>query len=492
MHLSNSLYIAGLQCEKLLWLKKYRRDLLTQPDKNTQTICKIDDEVKELAYKLFLDGIKVIFDDLDYEKMIKKTKELIDSNISNIYEASFIYDDVFVSIDILHINKDKSVEINEVKSSINIDDVYLQDVSIKYYVLNKLGFDIKKVNIIHLNKEYIRGDELDIDKLFKTTDVTDKIEKLQNEIPKNLERFKKVLSNKNELQIDIGEYCEKPYECEAIEYCWKHIPEYSIFDISGLRYNKKFQLYKQGIIKLEDIPDISTFSPTQQMQIQCELKKKSIINKEAIREFLESLSYPIYYLDFETFQQAIPKFKGVSSFMKIPFQYSLHIEKDGKLEHKEFLAEDGVDPRYEIAKHLVNDIPKDVTVLAYNKSFEVNIIKKLADEFDEFRDHLLCICENIKDLMIPFQKKYYYTPEMKGKHSIKYVLPALVPKMIDAYKELEIVQNGSDAMCVFANLSKIEDEKEKANLKQALLEYCKLDTLAMVEIVKKLREVVNE
>ncbi len=128
------------------------------------------------------------------------------------------------------------------------------------------------------------------------------------------------------------------------------------------------------------------------------------IDKEAIEAFVSTLTYPIYHLDFETFQQAIPEWKGISPFMQIPFQYSLHIEyEDGRLEHREFLAEDGTDPRALLARKLCEDIPRDVTVLAYNMGFEKGVIRKLASEYEVLSPHLLDIHDNIKDLMIPFQ-----------------------------------------------------------------------------------------
>ena len=207
---------------------------------------------------------------------------------------------------------------------------------------------------------------------------------------------------------------------------------------------------------------------------------------------MNSLSHPIYHLDFETFQQAIPEFKGVSPYSQIPFQYSLHIEhKDGRLEHKEFLALDGVDPREEIAKRLVEDIPSNVTVLAYNMGFEKGVIRKLANLFEQYSHGLMSIHDNCKDLMIPFQNKDYYHPNMKGSYSIKYVLPSLVPEFENAYKELDLIHNGGEAMEAFANLGKIDDEKLKQRYRDSLLEYCKLDTLAMVKILNKLKECVR-
>lgn len=491
MNLSKSLYTRGLQCVKSLWLKKYNKEVLTPPDASAQAIFETGNEVGELACQLFPNGVEVEFNSKDYDGMISITQKLIDDGIKNIYEASFKYDGIFVAVDILHINDDGSVEVYEVKSSTEVKDVYLHDSSIQYYVLNGLGYKVKQVNIVHINNKYERGDELEIDKLFSIADVTNEVLELQDNIPTYLKTFEKFLEDcVNEPEKDIGKHCDDPYSCDAKEYCWNHIPKYSIFNISRIG-NKKFELYNQGVINFTDIPDISSFSIAQQIQIESELSQKEIINKEAIKEFLDTLTYPIYHLDFETFQQAIPKWTGISPFIQIPFQYSIHKE-DGKggLEHKEFLAVDGKDPRYELAKRLVEDIPTDVTVLAYNMGFEKGVIRKFATQFEEFSFHLMCIHDNIKDLMIPFQKKDYYTSSMKGSYSIKNVLPALVPEMELAYKNLSLVHNGGEAMQTFGNLSKM-DEESKQEYRKALLEYCKLDTLAMVRVLDKLKESVR-
>jgi len=252
-------------------------------------------------------------------------------------------------------------------------------------------------------------------------------------------------------------------------------------------------LYRDGIVDFHQITDISSFSVSQQVQIVSEQENRTIINKEAIRDFIDTLSYPLYHLDFETFQQAIPEWKGISPFMQIPFQYSLHIEaEDGQLVHKEFLAIEGVDPRYELAKRLAEDIPSNVIVLAYNMGFEKGVLRKLATMFTEFSDALMAIHDNVKDLMIPFQKKDYYTPSMRGSYSIKYVLPALVPEMADAYSALDGVHNGGEAMQTYAKLSSMDNKDEVKRLREALLRYCELDTLAMVKVLDKLKEVTKQ
>jgi len=492
--LSKSLYIRGLQCLKSLWLKKYKSEILTPPDEQSLAIFTIGDEVGKLAYHLFPNGKKVSFKGTTFDEKIALTKQWIDKGIDTIYEATFKFDGILVMVDILHINDDGSVEIYEVKSSTEVKEVHLHDVSIQYYVLSGLSYNIVQASVIHIDNSYVRGDELEIEKLFSIVDVIDEVKILQPEIPDHLKMFQNILSDKkNEPDVDIGKQCDDPYECDAKDYCWRHVPEYSIFDISRLTKDKKFSLYDEGILTFEQIEDIEDFSTAQQIQIVSELEQKVMMDTELIREFLDGLKRPLYYLDFETFQQAIPEWKGVKPYMQIPFQYSLHIEyENGELEHKEFLAKEGADPRYTLAKRLVNDIPDDVMVIAYNMGFEKGVIKKLAETYPEFSEHLMQIHQNMVDLMVPFQKKAYYVPSMRGSYSIKYVLPALVPEMAQAYTELEDVHNGGEAMLVYAKLATIDDKDEIERQRESLLRYCELDTLAMVKILEKLREIVTK
>ncbi|HBD2735346.1 TPA: DUF2779 domain-containing protein [Campylobacter jejuni] len=433
------------------------------------------------------------FEGSSFDEKCEQTKNLLENNQEVIYEATFCYDGILIMIDILQNTKDGLI-INEVKSSISLKDVYIDDCSLQYYVLSNLNYKIKQVNLIHLNNGYYKDDFLDINQLFISNDITDKIIQNQEQVKENLKYFEEILNKKEEPDIDIGTQCFDPYECDGYEYCWikqRNLCEKdSVFNISRLNANKKFELYYKNIIDFKDIKDLSIFNENQQIQIKASLNKKIHINKENIKKFLNTLTYPIYHLDFETFMQAVPEFKGVKPYMQIPFQYSLHIDYKDKLEHKEFLSECRIDPRYELAKNLINDIPKDTCVLAYNASFEKGVIRNLALIFPEFSEHLLNIEKNIKDLMLPFQNKDYYHYKMQGSYSIKKVLPALIPDMEKAYKDLELIHNGNEAMQSFELMQNM-DQNTQVKYRKALLEYCKLDTLAMVKILKHLEEITK-
>jgi hypothetical protein len=140
---------------------------------------------------------------------------------------------------------------------------------------------------------------------------------------------------------------------------------------------------------------------------------------------------------------------------------------------------------------MVEDIPKDVCVMAFNISFEKSIIHTLADNYPVYADHLMNIHNNFIDLATPFQRGDYWEPEMQGHYGLKYALPAIVPEMKDAYPDLDGVHNGGDAMRMFVQLGEAIDIDEIIKTKTALLEYCKLDTYAMVRILEKLKELVK-
>ena len=503
-NLSKSSFIQGVRCSKLLWLRKNKPEIFAPHSEETLAIFDTANEVGRLACDLFFFGGKRIeYSELSFNERIKQTQEWIDQGVENIYEATFQYNGVLVMVDILHKNADGSFEIYEVKSSSwgknkKFKDIekHIPDVSIQYYVLSGLGLNVSKASLTLLNGDYVRGKDLEIDKLFVHKDVTNEVISFQINIVNYLADFNNVLSESdNEPNIDIGHYCgnSKSKYCDARDYCWKvqrNIPDYSVFNIFSLTKNSKsIQLYQQGVVKVEDISPGFKLTPIQKFYVDSWKLKKVVVDKAKLNNFLNSITYPIFNFDFETYQKAIPEFNGVKPNQQIPFQYSLHIKhSDGSLEHKEFLAESGVDPRLKIVKSIVKNIPKNVTILAYHARFERDRLVELADMYPDYADHLINIRDNIVDLEEPFSKRYFYMPEMKGKSSIKIVLPLLVPDMEAAYKDLDVVHNGGEAMRIFPALQNMTDQDEIQRIRNGLLEYCKLDTFAMVKLLEVIRE----
>ena len=488
IYLSKSKYCKAKQCNKALWLSKYNPEVATAID--NQSVLDNGTEVGELARGIFGEYINVEYNE-DLSIMLQQTKELLNNAPNIITEASFSYNNNFCSVDILK-NDIEGLEIYEVKSSTEIKEIYLDDISYQVYVLTKLGYNIKKASIVYINNQYVRQGNLELNKLFNIKDVTEIAFNKQEETQNKIAEIEENMKQEEEPKKDIDMYCFKPYNCEFWEYCTKHLPENNIFKIREMHKEQKMKLYKKGIYDFRDVlnEDINT-KYKQQVEFEV-LNKDTIIDKEKIKQFLDTLHYPLYFLDFETYQQAIPRYDGIRPYMQIPFQYSLHYieSEEGELQHKEFLAEAGIDPRRKLAEQLVKDIPTDVCVLAYNMKFEKMVIKDLAEVFEDLKEHLMNIHENMKDLMIPFYERMYYCKEMQGSYSIKYVLPALFPNDDELdYHKLPVVHNGSEAMSIFATLAN-KTKEEQVVIRKGLLEYCKLDTFAMVKIWEKLKVVI--
>ena len=269
-----------------------------------------------------------------------------------------------------------------------------------------------------------------------------------------------MLESENEPERELGLYCKDPYGCPYWEYCAKELPTPSVFDLYRMPLKKKLEYYREGNSDYRQLKDCGKIKQLRQIEFALE-DKGTYVNIDGIREFLSTLSYPLYFLDFETMQPVIPLFPGTKPYQQIPFQYSLHYIKSagGPLLHKEFLAESGENPLQAIAEALCRDIPMNVCVTAYNKSFECSRIKELAGMFPDLSEHLLNIKENIKDLLDPFQAGHYYNRAMGGSFSIKSVLPAIFPDDPELnYHNLEGVHNGSEAMTIFPRIKDMPAE----------------------------------
>ena len=489
VHLSKSKYCSAVQCPKMLWLSKNMPEELDNSVFN-EIVLETGNEVGDLAMGLFGAYTEVPFGDLS--QMIEQTKQLIDRGTAVIAEASFAYEGAFCSVDILKNLGNDHVEMYEVKSSTSVHEIYLDDTAYQRYVLTKLGYHVEKVCVVHINNEYVRHGDLNLDQLFRIIDVTDITASKLDEVGQRIASIDRYMQQTAEPDDDIGEQCFSPYPCGFFAHCTKHLPKPNVFDLARVRTSKKIECYRKGIISFADLNVCDAFTSTQYKQIEHELYNyPPYIDKKAIRDFLSTLSYPLYFLDFESFQPAVPLYDNSRPFEQIVFQYSLHyIEHEGaELKHKEYLAYPGSDPRRELAEHLCADIPMNVCTTAYNMGFEKGRIRDLAKLYPDLADHLMNIHDNIKDLMLPFQRKQYYTKAMQGSYSIKYVLPAVFPDVpaLD-YHNLEGVHNGGEASAAFKNMAKM-DKEQLEKYRGYLLKYCGLDTFAMVKIWEKLLEV---
>ena len=493
-NLSKSRYTAGVLCPKALWLKDHKPDVFDESVMN-QSVLEQGNEVGDLAMGLFGDYTEVPFEQ-PVGRMITKTEELMHAGTPVICEASFSCKGLFCSVDILRNLGDKVIELYEVKSSTEVKDINVHDIAFQVYVLTKLGYDVRKACLVHLNHDYVRHGDLELTQLFKIEDLTATVRGMMGETEKRIQELQQVLAQPEEPVRELCLSCSKPYACGFWKYCTRALPEKNLFRINGknMRDSTKFKLYAKGLISFDDLLT-SPESKKLSAGVRIQLEDKPWIDSAAVGSFLDTLSFPLYFLDFETFAPAIPLYDGDRPYgEQIPFQYSLHYMESEAAEvlHREFLAMPGKDPRRETAERLCRDIPEDVCVLAYNMKFEKDVIRSLAGRYPDLAGHLMRIHDNIRDLMIPFEKKAYYLPAMQCSYSIKYVLPALYPDDPDLdYSNLEGVHKGDEASAAFLSMGRLSPE-EQETLRAQLLKYCCLDTWAMVKVWMRLRETARK
>jgi hypothetical protein len=486
--LSKSTFIRGLQCEKSLYLYKHHYSLKDPTPPSLQSVFDQGTNIGLLAQELFPNGADASPENhFKMVESVEKTLKFITQGESIIYEATFLYNDVLAALDIL-VKDHEGWKAYEVKSSTKVSDTYIKDAAIQYYTITNSGIDLKDISIVHINNQYTKDGELDINQLFTIESVYDQVLEFLPRIPNEVRRLKNVIESPETPKVDIGNHCSDPYDCDFKGTCWKHIPDYSVFNISRLNKDKKFDLYNQGVITLDQIDLSQTdLNPNQVLQVQSELSGSSHIDIDEIRNFTNGLNHPLYFLDFETIGPAVPIYDSSRPYQQLVFQYSLHIQETSTsvIEHREYLADPSQDPRIGFIEQLIQDCGTSGDILVYNIGFERGKLNDLIDVFPEYSYELRGIVNRLKDLMIPFQQKWYYTPEMRGSYSIKSVLPALVPEL--SYNDLEIKEGGTASNTFLSMVNGTFDGNVEETRRQ-LLEYCKLDTYAMVKILNRLKD----
>lgn len=508
MGLSKSKYTLYCQCPKALWMRTNHPEQAVV-DPSVEARFAAGNVIGDLAMGLFGDFVEVTTTNadggLDLPAMIQKTMDCIHQGTENICEASFSFNDKefgsnYCAVDILHKQGD-GYAIYEVKSSTGNDapdknkpaDLlkYARDIAYQGWVLEKCGITVTGVYLVRVNNEYVLNGELDIQELFHITDMTELVAPESLKVEANVKYANKLLEEVDEPAIDIDHCCHKPYTCAFWDYCTRHIPVNSVFKLYRIQFRTALKLYRSGVVSFEDAQK-AKINDKQMLQVTSTLTNGEYIDKKGIREFLTQLSYPLYFLDFETEQPVVPKYQGTRPYQQIPFQYSLHwIEHEGgELRHTDFLGDGVADPRRALAEQICKDIPMNVCTTAYNKKFECGRLREMAQDFPDLATHLNNIADHIVDLLDPFQAGFYYAPPMDGSFSIKKVLPALFPDdpALDYHNLSGSVHNGGEAMNIYPMMGLMSPEEREAT-RRSLLEYCGLDTLAMVKVWEKLRKV---
>lgn len=489
--LSKSNYLLGIQCPRLLWVNINDKKRIPVPDEINQKKFNDGNVVGELAKKVFPEGQNVPNE--DFKQNLEETERLIKKRIT-LFEPSFSVDNLYSRADILVPAEEDEWDIIEVKSATKVKDINLHDVSFQKYVYEKVGLKIRKCFLMHINNEYCFNGQIEPKELFVQTEITEGVKEFSEGIENRIAEMKKIINSDKEPCCKIHIKCDDPYECAIKDECWNSIPENNVFDFYRMLKKKCFELYDGGIVCLTDVPESVKLNDKQQIQKRLAHNGGVYINKTEINNFLKNLEYPIYYLDFETINPILPKFNGMKPYQRIPFQFSLHIQKKegGEIEHISFLTDGTYDPRPKFLQALKDNLGSAGSILVYNQGFEKGVMNESATAFPEFEKWFNeNILPRVKDLWDVFKNFHYYDSKQKGSASIKYVLPVMSDL---SYKDLEHIQKGDQASYEYERVTydpSISDE-EKQKIREALEKYCELDTLAEVEIVEKLRVAVGE
>jgi len=482
--LSKSRFMAGLQCHKRLYLECFNREIADPVSLQQQQILDAGTDVGQLARRLFPNGILITEDYTDHEGAMRTTSALLASPASDpIYEAAFLFDGIRVRVDAIIPRNAGDFDLVEVKSTTRVKPEHAYDVGIQLYVLHGTGLSVRRACLCHLNNQYVfQGGEYELSELFRVEDISYETSLMQGEIPALLSSMRADLSAPFAPTTETGRHCTSPYTCPFYGHCHAGDTEHPIGELPRAGEPLLSALRSAGVNDIRDIPEsYGGLNPLQRRVRDCVATGRLHIDPELPKR-LRALRYPIHFLDFETFNPALPLYVGTRPYQQVPFQWSLHtMSADGTLRHSEFLHDGTDDPREAFVATLIDALGTEGPVLVYS-GFEAARLRELAAALPQYAPRLEAIAGGRLVDLLQLVRAYCYHPAFHGSFSIKAVLPALVPHL--TYDGLAI-SDGSLASMAYAEMIKPTTTSERrADIRESLLEYCRTDTLAEVELFR--------
>jgi hypothetical protein len=487
--LTKSLFLIGLQCPKYLWMSANRPELLSGPDPISSHRFNEGNIVETLAKSLFPDGIPV--PKADHAENLRQTRESLSLG-KPLFEAGFQANGYMSRADILCPAGDETWDLIEVKASLNVREVHMYDIAFQRFSMREAGLRIDRCFLMHVKQGYVRQGELNMKELLRLDELTHKVRGMERYVRSRADKMLSVLNAATCPEVPIGEHCSSPYDCPFKSLCWAFLPSDSPLSLIHLRKKTGFELIHGGHLSYTDLPPDMELTEKQEIQIEAARSGVPHMNAKKIRHLLESLEWPLYFLDFETYDTAIPLYDGTWPYQKVPFQFSLHrlANRNAKPVHVSFLGNGRDDPRPALLEKLKAGLGDSGSIIVYNESFEKGVLAALADFAPSYRTWANEVTARIRDLLPPFLNFAYYHPAQNGSASIKSVLPALTGRSYDGLS----IGDGMTACMEYVNLvygrtNGRELKEGEAELVRADLEkYCSLDTEAMILVLEKLTE----
>jgi hypothetical protein len=491
MQLSKSEYMMFLKHPAWLWLKKHDKTKLPPVDANTQAIFDAGNLFETYAEKLFPNGIRLGFNDYDeYLSLPQRTQQALQSGATTIFQGRFEHVQLTFICDVIDVVGEKEVDLYEIKSSTKAKPEHEFDLAYQMVVLEGCGFTVRNIAVVHVNNAYIRNGEVDPIALTKTTDITESVKAKREITLQNIKGALDVINSVEHPSFSPSLASTDSFgEWLSIYKVIRDVGKGSIYDLCALNADTVKELEEQGIEQLVDIPNDFALKPKQQLQLEATEQATPIVHREKIKAYLDTFTYPLYFFDYETLASIVPYFDGIKPYQQVPFQYSLHVIDTPGAEprHVEYLHRDNSNPAEPLSKTLRSHIGENGTVITWNMSFEKGCNTLLGTLVPKYAEFYETLNNRIVDLMVPFSNCWYVDGRFHGSSSIKNVLPALVPKL--SYKVLGI-QEGAGAQRLW--MEAVLDGKhnsEKEQILSDLIEYCGLDTMAMVKIYDMLLQI---
>ena len=366
------------------------------------------------------------------------------------------------------------------------------DLAFQRIVLEANGYNIHKCQVLHANSKYRRDGDIDPNALTQITDVTDKVEKTLGKTEADATKAANLVNSDRIPDIDpllatsdaFADWLKIRKELEP------KLPNNSIYNLPKIGHRVAKNLIAENIRTIDEIQKNSALLSHGTAKYWKALSKGGqFINTLELRHFLDSIEYPVYYLDYETAASPVPIWDQTSPHQQVTFQYSLHIKRapNTEIEHFEYLHGNTDCPIYGLLLSLSKHIGTEGTILVWNQSFEKKRNEEMAVYSPEHASFLSSVNDRVIDLMDPFKQDLIMDPAFMGSNSIKDVLPVMIPEF--SYNNLEIKDGGS-AASEWQRVT-LSEAVDKVTVYEDLKKYCERDTEAMVLIHEKLIELAQ-
>lgn len=496
--LTKNLFLKYLQCPLFFYYSVFSQAPAHSQDKTKWKISRFNQEkvvqlLQEKFSPIHLPQQKKLNSKENIWQAFEQTQQLMQTP-KTIHKAVIYANNNYSVIDFLQKEQDGWVGYT-VKTSGGINHTHILESSYHFYLLQENKINIKDFFIVGINSHYNRKDSLELEKLFWQESVLQQCLDKKNYIQENIEQVHQLVRKKIPPTVAIGEHCFQPYHCSFRYLCWKQVPQNSVFNLKAISNEQKMQIYQKyptiDNLNKQNIKEFAFLQKRHLMQIEGQKAQKVYLDKKKLCDFFSLWKFPLFFVDFEAFMTPVPLYENSHPYQAIPFQFSVHkLDQDFHLEHREFLSNVGVDPREDFIKNLIDACEQKGSLVAFNIGFEKRTLQKLQNEkkFSSYRVALEKLQLRFIDLAIPFENCYFYHPQMEGSFSLKKILPALTNLNYDHLQ----IRDGGQAMLQFLLLAQKQNAKIIEQTRKQLLEYCALDSLAMVKIYFALMDYCQE